>query len=158
MVVLPVRLLVLVEQRRVAGWVCPDTMGRHNNRGSSMYALYYGQGSTAGFQNGWRWCSQCDVLFWGEQQNNSICPGSSYYSILPLMGGPHVFGNPPTIYDVQFGNWSGDVQGNWRWCMYCQELYWGQDLSHSVCPANNPNGEGLGNHATGETDYYLQFG
>jgi hypothetical protein len=83
---------------------------------------------------------------------------------------PHTPGT--TVYYLSYGspNPSG-TQAGWRYCSYCKELFWGNEIANSVCPVvwnfaneKNPNpnhtpvGEAAGGPVDGETDYnpYIQ--
>jgi len=114
---------------------CPAG-GRHVNAGSYDYDLRhygFGSGEAPRVQPGWRWCSKCQSLFYGEN-TASVCPS----------GGSHVNANSYN-YALDFG---GDgtaappgAQGGWRWCSKCQGLFYGGlgEPTGGVCPSGGPH-------------------
>jgi hypothetical protein len=90
-------------------------------------------------QGGWRWCNQCQGLWYGfNGPSNKPCPqnpaalghnasGSGNYT-LPQRGagGP----STPDLAD----------QWNWAWCRYCQGLWYTANSTAGVCPARGAQG------------------
>ena len=95
-------------------------------------------------QSGWRSCSTCQGLYYGDGVAASHCPG----------GGTHVPPNPFSLdYGVPFNlPPEPDHQSDWRWCNRCQGLFFGPGAAVSHCPAG-------GQHAaaadSGSFDYSL---
>jgi hypothetical protein len=108
-----------------------------------------GLNSQSNPQPGWRWCSNCQGLFWG--QSGSVCQGNQLFD-----GGlgPHAFGSG-TSYDLDWtapGPSSGksNPQQYWSWCDDCHLLFYEGELPSGpvgVCP------EGSG-HAPGSITVY----
>ena len=92
--------------------MCP-TGGYHTNSGSYQYELEHDYGTRSGYQNGWRYCSACAVLFWGPDIESSACPAQAYSHLLISA----------TVYDLQMGGLGG--QAGWNWCDWCQGLFHG---------------------------------
>jgi hypothetical protein len=135
---------------------CPSrdaTDGLHwVGAGYYNYELYNNQAGLNNQSNpqpNWRWCKDCQGLFWG--QSSSVCRGNSQ--------GTHVFGSG-TIYDL---HWTppGPPSGNdnpqqyWSWCGNCHLLFYsGEDvfIGGGVCP------DGGGTHSlVSVTDYYVPW-
>ena len=54
--------------------VCPAG-GEHDGTFSSAYIVYLGGGSFPGWQIGWRWCTQCQGMWWANRSaHGGICP------------------------------------------------------------------------------------
>jgi len=78
-------------------------------------------------QNGWRWCRQCQGLWFAGNPTLGVCPyrgtsghsfvGSSNYSL-------------PTAYPFDDGD-----QDGWFWCYRCEGLYYGLNGTNGACPA-----------------------
>jgi hypothetical protein len=111
--------------------------------GGTNYTLESTDSPASDIQNGWRWCENCYVLFWGNgQPQNGICP----------VGGPHIASG--SIYDMYHGSSAlsrADSQGGWDWCGKCQELYWGNgDNAGGICPDGGP-------HTPGSATNYVMY-
>jgi hypothetical protein len=95
-------------------------LGIHDTPGpSEVYNLYNnigGLNNKSNPQPGWRWCHDCQGLFWGG--NGGVCRGNGY--------GSHVAGSG-TSYDLYFNisgkNTTTNPQAYWRWCKLCSLLY-----------------------------------
>jgi hypothetical protein len=81
-------------------------------------------------QLGWRWCSRCKGLFFGDNGTRGACPAgfgghngsaSFNYDILYRT-------NPSEIFNP------GDFQELWRWCSKCQGMAYSGNGS-GRCPA-----------------------
>ncbi|MBO3084689.1 hypothetical protein [Cellulomonas fengjieae] len=78
-------------------------------------------------QPGWRWCSACQGLFFGELQADSACPA----------GGPHTpqSTSHSGMYSIPlYAEPSEQRQEGWAWCNKCQGLFWGNAVAQSSCP------------------------
>jgi hypothetical protein len=115
-----------------AGGVCPSG-GTHNPNVSGNYILSIGADAVG--QSGWKWCRQCQGLFFGDNPG-SRCP----------VGGPHVStGSGTYVLASHAPGQSG--QDNWRWCNKCQGLFFAGNPG-SNCPSNGAhNTAGSGNYS-----------
>jgi hypothetical protein len=53
---------------------CPAG-GQHYSNTSSDYVVYLGAGSYSSWQIGWRWCNQCQGMWWANRSaHGGICP------------------------------------------------------------------------------------
>jgi hypothetical protein len=156
---------------------CPMT-GEYHGAGSSPsdYGIVT-QSSVAPIdppaylQSPWRWCVNCNCLFWGNAEAESWCTHNAVGQT------PHK-GSESGVYYMPYGresngspawtnnNTFGTLQEGWRYCDNCRNLYWGGAWAESYCQyqiqsggghvgANNGN-NGYG-HAPGDTVYYLFF-
>jgi hypothetical protein len=117
--------------------------------GSYNYGLYNGMSGLVNSSNpqpNWRWCTNCQGLFWGGDTGVCASSGDSHQ--------PHVAGG--TSYDLYWGPGQGG-QTYWRWCQLCSLLYW-QGASGSgggYCPSyptvRDPGA--IGPHEAGATVY-----
>ena len=121
---------------------------------ASAYGTNTALAATAGVQQGWRWCSVCNQLFYAS---GGIPPFSC------MGAAPHTPG--PTDYSLDHDlDLSGitNMQGGWRYCSACKVLFWGSALASTLCPENpNPNGGFLRhvlNSATSVYDLFLTSG
>jgi hypothetical protein len=141
--------------------LCPASPSfPHDNSASGMYELPFLTYADAGVQDaqaGWRWCNQCQGLFWGSGLANSHCPGNV---ITPYVSsGPHAFGSS-TSYIVlmeseegAFSEGTPPLQTGWHWCNVCQGLFYppgGAAKNGGVCPVNFSSP-----HTAGGTVYQL---
>jgi hypothetical protein len=84
----------------------------------------------------WRWCPQCQGLFFIGYGSKGYCPA---FGGDDGLSGPHVLADS-TNYGLPLDTGCGEP--NWRWCYRCSGLFFGGDAgSGGVCPA--PGG---GNH------------
>ena len=71
--------------------------GPHTNDTSGTYHMPYGTWS--GLQNGWRFCTFCKGLFWGNAINNTACP-TQWENVLGgnlLTANPHALVNNESL-------------------------------------------------------------
>jgi len=94
-------------------------------------------------QADWRWCLQCQGLWFNGHLDNGVCP----------RGGAHTSvgsGN----YQIKFAADGGGDQDEWRWCYKCEGL-WFSGSTHGpdgTCPADR------GFHSLdGSGNYLLNF-
>jgi hypothetical protein len=141
-----------------AGGVCPAGGSHQNNTSYTNYCIPHSgdtlpeDGVGAGVQVGWRWCVNCQGLFWGSAAAESVCPA----------GGEHVVTSTAYVYDLPYGvppddvtnvGWSDEQvfqQANWLYCSKCRGLFYGHGGSTGgVCPAG-------GSHLQyGSTNYQM---
>ena len=125
---------------------CPDKNTYVNGSpsqhvtGDAFYSMPYGYAPQTGLQVGWHYCPPCHTLFWGAGVNGSYCPAPGYLR--------HTLGS--TVYDMIVAGYFTGVteQIEWRYCVQCTGLFWGEEASTSWCP--NPS---YTNHIVGSTDY-----
>jgi hypothetical protein len=128
--------------------VCPSPLadgGQHwCSASSDQYWVYWGEeGALVGGQGSWRWCTNCQGLFYGPNVTHSRCPH----------GGNHVIGSSYDYYLINgVASYSG-YQDGWCWCGKCQGLYYKPDQSSSCCPAGGTHTPGGGSY-----DYGLNYG
>jgi hypothetical protein len=136
--------------------VCPGNGSGKHTPGATEYWMLHGGANwnnpttdPNGVQAGWRWCSNCDVQFWGPGASHSACP-------VGFPNSHHVLGSG-TIYDMMFGTaWPADLfpQDGFAWCSACQGLFWSG--KGGKCPGTNNMGFA---HTVGSiTDYDLLWG
>jgi hypothetical protein len=81
-------------------------------------------------QGGWRWCNQCQGLFYGPAVANSHCPAGGAHALPSQIGSSdyspfhNVAANPGR-------------QSDWRWCDKCQGMFFGPGTAASRCPAGD---------------------
>lgn len=65
-------------------------------------------------QTGWRWCRNCQGLFFAGGETQGICIGANAHD-----------GSASGKYLMQFGEGAGNTQpqGGWRWCHQCQAMH-----------------------------------
>ena len=107
--------------------VCPKTeQFPHDAEGSAIYSVVQGE-SGPGQQGGWRWCKKCQGLFFAAGANNGVCPKDHQ---------PHD-GTASAHYAVVPGSETRPgQQAGWRWCRKCQGLFFADNPSGQVCPAD----------------------
>jgi hypothetical protein len=93
-------------------------------------------------QNRWRWCRQCQGLWFSDNPTHGVCPryGTNGHSL-------YASGNY-TLNDDAAGVLAG--QPGWIWCRQCQGLWYGFNGTAGACPASQ-----FGHSATGSTIYAL---
>jgi hypothetical protein len=96
-------------------------------------------------QNGWRWCRQCQGLWFAGNPTLGVCPapGSAGHSF--VFSGDYTL---PKATDVFTGDQSG-----WLWCTRCAGLWYALNGTPGVCPAG-PGGHEYG----GGFSYSLDLG
>ena len=78
-------------------------------------------------QDNWRWCPQCQGLFFAGNSRGS-CPNGG------LLGGPHSFAGSGN-YSLHHNEPGDGRQSNWHWCTKCQGLVFGGNNTAGRCPA-----------------------
>jgi hypothetical protein len=112
--------------------LCPAG-GAHDGGGSANYTLVL---SPLPGQRNWRWCGQCQGLFFAGDTSTGSCPA----------GGGH---NYADSNDYSLASSPGSPgQRNWRWCHRCQGLFFAGDTS-GTCPV------GGGHDHAGSADHVL---
>jgi len=93
-------------------------------------------------QEGWRWCRNCQGMWFGLDSAVSCCPAGGHHS---------QEGSGMYKLLMNYGESSG--QSRWRWCRKCQGLFYGGDrMSAGSCPAG-------GEHdGTASADYSMIYG
>jgi hypothetical protein len=76
---------------------------------SGPYLIPIGE-TPPGQQDGWRWCSRCQVLAYNGGGNGTCWDGEPHYL------------NDSSPYSVAFGETPPGQQDGWRWCSRCQVL------------------------------------
>ena len=128
---------------------CP-TGGTHTpmeQSGSFDYILPVGTPITQSSQPDWRWCNQCQGLFYGPNVGSSSCP----------TGGTHTPAAQSGSWDyvLPFGA-AGTTfsQPDWRWCNRCQGLFYGGNVASSRCPTGGTHTPAA---QSGSFDYVLPY-
>jgi len=83
-------------------------------------------------QNGWRWCRQCQGLWFAGNTTHNVCPAYGFNGHSLVGSGNYTL---PLTRDV----FNGDQDG-WFWCAQCQGLWYGLNPSPGVCPAPYTHG------------------
>ncbi len=119
----------------------------HSSAGSGNYTLSVDVSPVnsngpkqKGWQAGWRYCSNCGLLWMGHNKG-SHCP----------KGGPHVSSKSGEYFLIinDTATDSGLGQVGWRWCDKCQGLWMGLN-ANSKCPA-----DGQAHSSSGSGHYVL---
>jgi len=92
----------------------------------------------AATQDNWRWCLQCEGLWFNGNVRWGRCPAAYRHTF-------KVSGN----YVLPYAPASG--QDNWRWCLKCEGLWFSGTGGAGVCPAGN------GHVSRGSGNYVLSF-
>jgi len=90
-------------------------------------------------QNGWRWCRQCQGLWFGGNPTLGVCPATGTAGHSFVGSGNYTV---PTLDDFFHG------QEGWFWCTRCEGLYYNLSGTTGNCPA------GPGGHDRGDSDEY----
>jgi hypothetical protein len=94
-------------------------------------------------QNGWRWCYQCQGLWYAGNSTLGVCPAPGISGHNFLYSGDYTLRTPADPYGGQSG---------WAWCQRCQGLWYTRNSTRGVCPA------GPGGHdSTGSGVYLLDM-
>jgi hypothetical protein len=101
--------------------------------------------SKAPGQNNWRWCKNCQGLFFGSSIASSRCPA------LPAGGKQEHVMTGSGDYTIEMNVTSAGGQSNWRRCGKCQGMYFNGGATKGVCPA------GGGPHVQAGSDDYQLF-
>jgi hypothetical protein len=111
---------------------------------SMMGSLLYDWGqprvSPAAAQAHWRWCHQCECLWFNEPRATGVCPA----------GGSHAQAASPD-YTLTVDGPTAHQQAHWRWCHQCACLWWQDSPMPGVCSAGGPHAH------TGSGDYSLTY-
>jgi hypothetical protein len=119
-------------------------------------------------QSPWRWCRNCNCLYWGNAQAESWCTYNASGQTPHSSSGSGVYYMPYGLESNGSPAWTnnntyGTLQEGWRYCYNCRNLYWGGAWRGSYCQYQMQNGGGVNNgnngdgHAPGNTVYYLFF-
>ena len=126
---------------------CPDGDG-HLKADSLDYRLYFANETQVVGQRGWRWCRDCQGLFFAGNATTGHCVnGRGGYGTRP--GGHDYTGSEEYIlwYDAPVEG----RQGNWRWCSRCQGLFFAGNPRSGTCPV------GGGHDGSGSKNYFLEI-
>jgi endonuclease/exonuclease/phosphatase family metal-dependent hydrolase len=100
-----------------------------------LYGIFELHGALPFAQFGWRYCSNCEGLFYGAWINSEYAKASK----CPATGGNHRYENLVDSYNYILGHelppYVQPVQSQWRYCSNCQGLFYGPDIDKSACPA-----------------------
>ena len=96
-------------------------------------------------QDDWRWCDQCQGLWYAGNGTGGVCPAGGSHA-LSANGDNYVLDD-----DSNGGSHGG--QDNWQWCDQCQGPWYAGNGTGGVCPAGgshalstNGNNYTLDNH------------
>jgi hypothetical protein len=95
-------------------------------------------------QSGWRWCQKCQGTFFAGNPSQGVCPadhGSHDASRSAAYALPEGDGDPAFAR-------ADLIQTGWRWCHKCQGLFFANNASQGVCPADNQS------HDSSESEAY----
>ena len=96
-------------------------------------------------QNGWRWCRQCQGLWFPGNPAHNVCPAYGVNGHSLTGSGNYTL---PLTSDV----FNGDQDG-WFWCAQCAGLWFGLSPTTGECPAPTPGT--TGHEFRGSTVYSL---
>ena len=92
------------------------------------------------YQASWRWCHKCQGSFFAGNPSKGVCPSDkkahdasqsgTYLARLNAESAPPGISGPPLFFAF-----SGQ-QGGWRWCHKCQGMFFAENPSQGVCPAD----------------------
>jgi len=77
-------------------------------------------------QDFWRWCHQCQGLWYGFNNTPGMCPARGNAGHSYAGSGNYTL---PTTQDLSWG------QPDWRWCNRCQGLWYSANRTFGACPA-----------------------
>jgi hypothetical protein len=93
-------------------------------------------------QNGWRWCRQCQGLWFAGNPTAGVCPATG------TAGHSFLLSSDYTLTRGSDSLFSG--QDGWYWCNRCAGLWYALNRTGGACPA------GAGGHSiTGSDSYAL---
>jgi hypothetical protein len=125
---------------------CPVSGGNHVKGSNWNYSMVNGNPGVASVQPNWAWCNNCQGLFYGPNQGQSVCPYKGIH---------HQFGDD-IVRSMLYGSWGAtppaEIQGNWHWCHWCQVLFWGTNPPVNSCPSPNSL-----YHSVGTWNYQLFY-
>jgi hypothetical protein len=108
-----------------------------------------GVAAASGVQDNWRWCRNCNGLFFGGHTTFGVCP--AYDPGYVVQHNPTQSGNYTLFFYA-----AGDgplYQHLWKWCEKCEGLWFsGNAGTNGVCPNIGPHS------SNGSGDYELYFG
>ena len=120
--------------------VCPADHQPHDDAGSGQYRERVGEDATGRQQGGWRWCKQCQGLFYARASaGKGVCPA----------GGTHD-DSASGHYAALIGEDAPGQQGGWRWCGKCEGMFYARaSAGKGVCPAGGAHSDsGSGHYAS----------
>ena len=88
-----------------------------------------GLANAAGAQPGWRWCSNCEGMFY------AMASGAMHMGVCPA-GGKHIDAGSGHYRERIGSDVAGQQQGGWSWCVKCQGFFYSRasgGMGH--CPA-----------------------
>ena len=119
----------------------PDNGTEHSSVFSGNYLVKFSSEGGPG-QDGWRWCSFCEGLWFARNGlYGDNCPSYDFTHFAGDSGAyrlPFATGNDP------------GMQSNWRWCSKCEGLWFAGNNTGGFC-----NGEGA-HDQTGSGNYILR--
>ena len=125
---------------------CPVSGGNHLTGSKWNYSVVNGNPGVASVQPYWSWCKNCQGLFFGPNQKQSVCP----YRGINHQSGDDI------VRSMLYGSWQAtapaEIQGNWHWCHWCQVLFWGTNPPVNSCPSPNSL-----YHSVGTWNYQLFY-
>ena len=139
--------------------VCPADRQPHDASQSGKYMLGFGE-STPGHlpegeqlfgssarQGDWRFCHKCQGLFFAGNPSQGVCPAVSI-----------IYNHRPhdASQSGHYAIWSDEGYNNgqkgWRFCHKCQGLFFADNQSQGVCPADHEPHD-----ASQSGEYQLEF-
>lgn len=91
----------------------------------------FGQVDDFTAQNQWWWCKNCSGLFYSASgAADGACPFNGQHE-----PGPWMY-ETPTLTEQDVATEQYQAQQGWRWCNWCQGLFWGKGQASSHCPGN----------------------
>ena len=95
------------------------------------------------YQSDWRWCNECQGLFFAGSNKAGVCPAAA--------GGAHNDTGSLNYALAQYseGHFDFNCQLGWSWCYKCQGLFFAGNNTPGVCPAGGDHSQ------TGSGSYKL---
>jgi len=121
--------------------VCVGGSNNHGNSKGGGGGIT--EGSVPGYQDNWRLCKKCGLLFYYGNPTNGVC----------FKGSDHDLGSSPNYSLAKRATESDSSSPNyynmWRWCQKCECLVLGGNLNGKVgsCPKG-------ASHDTSKSGYY----
>lgn len=120
----------------------------HENNSYSYKMLYNCDSPAEHMQVGWKYCTKCNVIFWCTVGGTVIrqCPAGSENN-----GYVHTSDQNSYFLLTQSVNDFGSIQGGWRYCGQCTNLFYSggnQSLSCTCAPQHD---------GTVSYNYYLPY-
>jgi len=117
----------------------------HSWNNSYSYVMHYKPDPIENSgQDQWAYCRDCKGMFfhyYADVKQGGYCEYNS--------GGPHD-GLISADYVMPLSP-ADDRQGNWRYCINCDAMFWGGQEANSHCPTGGPHDRGA------SWNYYLQY-